>query len=140
MQETIVEEGPAIDLMGEESLPKKPKLHEPLDDFPEAALQPYIRGRLQSEWDKTGMSGAGTRILERLKKRRNEPRARSRSRGEPDEGDDERTAFLSERIEVPKGTNKNVRKQMAGRNLKYDAVDSKTRAKLDASRSTEWKK
>ena len=110
-EETIVEEGPAIDLTEGEPRQKRTKLQEPLDDYPEEALQPYLRGQLQSAWSKSGTSGAGARVLQKLEEKRKE-RARSKSRGDPKEDEEERTAFVSERIEIPKGTNKNVRKQM----------------------------
>ena len=51
-----------------------------------------------------------------------------------------RIAFLTERIAVERGTNKNVRKQMLGKNLRYENCDAKTQRGLDKSRATEWKK
>jgi len=51
-----------------------------------------------------------------------------------------RTAFIAERVAVPTGTNKNKRKQLAGKNLNYDAADKSTREGLDGSRRKEWKK
>ena len=52
----------------------------------------------------------------------------------------EREAFLAERIAIPRGTNKNMRRQMAGENLKYMECDAATRAGLDKSRVKEWSK
>jgi hypothetical protein len=80
---------------------------------------------LTQNWETTGTTGAGVELLKRLKRSEDDP---------------ERQAFIAERVEIPLGTNKNVRKQMAGKNLKYDQCDARTKALLDKSRLKEWKK
>ena len=52
----------------------------------------------------------------------------------------QKTAFVAERFAIPLGTNKNVRKQLQGKNLKYDQCDASTKAGLDKSRATDWGK
>ena len=49
-------------------------------------------------------------------------------------------AFMAERIEIDSRLNKNQKKQAAGKNLNYQKCDDTTRAGLDGSRKTEWKK
>ena len=118
---------------------QKRSLPEQLDDLPRAIrrVTPSDDDEATEEldllgnWQRTGVEGPGVRLLSEQLQKRN----RSRSR--------ERQAFIAERVErveVPKGTNKNVRKQMAGKNMVYDRADAATRKALDKSRAAEWKK
>ena len=69
-------------------------------------------------------------------RRRSEETPRYDEDGEPQN----RFALVAERVAVPLGTNKNVRKQIAGKNMRYEHTDAKTREGLDKSRAKEWQK
>ena len=99
-----------------------------LDDVPTQIRD--RTGPLANEFRNSSTTGAGVRVLQRLDDRRH---------GDA-ESEDHRVAFIAERVAIPVGTNKNKRKQMAGKNLKYENCDAVTRKGLDNSRVKEWKK
>jgi len=115
----------------------KRALHDVEDDLPTQfrRTEPAASSSsLSTNWERSGTQGRGVELLEQLEAKRS---ARDRSRTPEKKL---RQAFLAERVAVDKGTNKNVRKQIAGKNLKYDQCDAKTQKGLRASRAKEWKK
>ena len=80
--------------------------------------------------ERSGDTGAGVDLLRRKarergrnlerEERERDPGERSRSKPKITKSDDpEYKGFIAERVAVPTGTNANVRKQIAGKNLKY---------------------
>ena len=121
---------------------------ETLDDYPRDALNPAptsvggSSGSAQSNQlaetlRRSGTQGRGLEILERLDQQSKKAR---KAKKDPEEFDTALNAFIEERIAIPLGTNKNRRKQMQGKNLRYDQCDKKTQSGLRTSRATEWKK
>ena len=51
-KDTIEEERPPVESTTGEALQKGQMLQEPTG-YPDAALQPYLRGQLQSQWNRT---------------------------------------------------------------------------------------
>ena len=47
---------------------------------------------------------------------------------------------MAERVTIAKGVKGNRRKQLAGKNLRYDKCTPEYQRGLDKSRETEWKK
>ena len=133
-------------------------LRQSQDDFPRAALQHHpvqqstasSSNSLAQHLDRVGDTGRGANLVrsrEQEATRSPSGRERSRSRGPDDDIPRERTAFKAnrtafnaERFAIPLGTNKNVRKQLLGKNLKYDQCDAATRSGLNKSRAKEWNK
>ena len=100
---------------------------------------------LPEHWSRSGTTGRGLEILQRLEDA-DVSRAATRKTPDDPEGEDKdnkrqnRSAFIAERVAIPLGTNKNRRKQMAGTNLVYDKCDQQTQKGLDKSRSKELQK